>query len=495
MNSRRPVLSPPLWELGSLGLLIAGYLLIPVVFDDPGVDLLNIVGPLWLMGTLGSSALRMARRDANAIWTALFWFRISVSVYFAGGSLVPILADELTREYLLIFSYSTVHDILKVNLIVAVACFTVLTATKLVLGAGGIANHSGKAHQPDSDGKTLLAVGLLFLSVGVTIKYLFVVPYMFGVATAILPGSIQFFGDLTWVAIYLLTVWSREHRRRALPLIAGFVLFEMLVGILATTKFATLMTLILFLLAFLRPKVTLPRLLAVAGTLIVSYIVITPLVEAGRVQLRERYGELAGAGFSVSGAGAGFSERVEVLGNSLGLVGDLVQRDGASAGWVRISYAIPASFAIQQYDSGKPGHSLSNALAVFIPRALWPEKPVITQVAIDFNIAATGNQYSSSAPGVFADAYWNYGWLGVILAMTPLGVLFALLSRFALDTLRKENWLYMPIVLLGMQIGFQIDGFIVSNVLGGAVLVLAGYVCLKILETLMFTRKRLPVPH
>jgi hypothetical protein len=137
------------------------------------------------------------------------------------------------------------------------------------------------------------------------------------------------------------------------------------------------------------------------------------------------------------------------------------------------------------YDTGVPSPSLDLLLATFIPRFLWPDKPIITQIGVDFNFAATGSQTSSSAPGLFADAYWNFGWSGVALLMVPLGAIFGYISVFALNVLTLRRWIYFPLVFMGMKMGLRTDGFIVADIVGTVVLMIAGYAILTLLEHLL----------
>jgi hypothetical protein len=124
---------------------------------------------------------------------------------------------------------------------------------------------------------------------------------------------------------------------------------------------------------------------------------------------------------------------------------------------------------------------------------LWPEKPIITDIGSKFYGAATGNALDSAAsPGVFADCYWNFGWPGVILLMIPMGGILLLVSRYSLDVVRRELWLYFPVVLLGMRIGFRTDGFFVVDIIGGTVILVGLHLVLKFADRFVFPLLRQP---
>ena len=109
---------------------------------------------------------------------------------------------------------------------------------------------------------------------------------------------------------------------------------------------------------------------------------------------------------------------------------------------------------------------------MFVPRVLWPEKPIITKLSNEFNVAATGNPKSASGPGIFGEAYWNFGWSGLLIVI-PYAVILSVLSLYSLRMVRAARWFYFPMVMYAMQIGFRVDGFFVSNVVGPCALLVA----------------------
>jgi hypothetical protein len=228
----------PAWELIGLGLLAVVYLLGDAIFGTENTEIL-ILGPTLLTLVLSIGAFRMVSLEGAAVWTALFWFRVSVAIYFGAGSLVPLLASDGTRAYLEASYIFFNEEIWKVNLIVAVSCPIVFVASNLYLaiaGTKGSGPHVVGSAKGKNDGSRLLAAGVTFLIVGGTVKYLFTVPQMFGLTDFILPGSIGLIGNFTYAAIFFLTAWSYENNKNALPPVILLVLWELLIGVLALTK-------------------------------------------------------------------------------------------------------------------------------------------------------------------------------------------------------------------------------------------------------------------
>jgi uncharacterized membrane protein YczE len=66
--------------------------------------------------------------------------------------------------------------------------------------------------------------------------------------------------------------------------------------------------------------------------------------------------------------------------------------------------------------------------------------------------------------------------------LIPLGIIMQLWSTFSLNVMRMGRWIYFPFCLLGMKMGTGVDGFIVPGVMGTAVLALAVYLAVRVIE-------------
>jgi hypothetical protein len=305
---------------------------------------------------------------------------------------------------------------------------------------------------------------------------LVILPYQLGLIQETLAGFIGTLSAFTFVGLYLLSVWSFESAKHMLPVLLALLALDFTVGLLTFGKLEPMLLLIMFELGMLRRGLTLKRLAIAAPLIVVAYAAITPIVGHARQVLMKQHGSLAGP--------ASLSERLSIVSAYFTEDGPTTTTEDGLIDFslVRISYVNQATFAIRMYDTGVPSPSLDLILATFIPRFLWPDKPIITQIGVDFNFAATGSQTSSSAPGLFADAYWNFGWSGVALLMVPLGAILGYISIFALNVLRHRRWIYFPLVFMGMKMGFRTDGFLVADIVGTVVLMIAGYVILTLLE-------------
>jgi hypothetical protein len=171
------------------------------------------------------------------------------------------------------------------------------------------------------------------------------------------------------------------------------------------------------------------------------------------------------------GAGGGIEARGNVLIESLS---DASKNAGSAEyqPWARFCYVPSQNAALDFYDQGRGGDDFRLIPWLFVPRALAPDKPVITQSAYDFNTKITGFEGSSTGQGVFASGYYNGGWLGALVASVLCGWLLAQTSAIAQAIFQRRALLLLPIALLGVYMAFRIDGHFVADYMGAFVFIL-----------------------
>ena len=202
-------------------------------------------------------------------------------------------------------------------------------------------------------------------------------------------------------------------------------------------------------------NLTIPR-LATAGLLVwFAFGILQPLVAYAR---NEAFSNPANQGAEFS-----LSRNFEYLRSYF--VDSKAESDpeAVQGGLMRLSLVNVAAFTIAQYDHGLPGDSIRNVLYLFIPRVLWPEKPLLLS-GYELSTLATGGVGNSISAGYFAETYWNFGWIGLVLLMFPVGAFFNWTTRFAARALAREDWLYAPLLFfnlkLSIAIGDAYSGFI-----------------------------------
>jgi hypothetical protein len=469
------VVKPDALELFALVVIFVMELAAPTLFGEGALDVINIGGPLALMAVLLPSAWYMAQRNIAVLWTPLFWFRISTATYFGFGNLTPWLANEATRLYMSALYPFTPADGTKVNLIVVACVLCVLFAAYVFDAINRRKPQPIMKTVPFRRPDSLLGTGLAFLAVGSIYKYGLVLPMMFGWYDFVIPGVVTALAGCSYVGLFLLSAWAVTPGRRAWPIVAPIVLFELFTGLITFSKADVMLPLLMVCLGMLTRGATPRRTAILATTVIATVFFLQPLVAHGRAELIAHKGALGDAGLEERTAYVASYFDPNSRRNGDPMVNGMLSR---------ISYMNIDAYILNQYDNGAPGDSMRYALIAFIPRFLWPDKPITTSIATELSEVVTGQigNGNSLGTGWFVEAYWNYGWLGVPLTMIPIGVLLAALSRIAVNALRNEHLFSLPAVFLGLKIGARVDGAIATDVIGASVMLIAYFSMLYVIR-------------
>ena len=142
----------------------------------------------------------------------------------------------------------------------------------------------------------------------------------------------------------------------------------------------------------------------------------------------------------------------------------------------RFEVASIQGYLINEYNSHRPGNTLSNFWVTFIPRIVWPQKPIITNLGGELHMKYYNDPSqinSALAPTYSAEAYWNYGPLGVVLVSILLGLAIGWLTQYsflAVYGVRSEYFIIaFPVVIWTCFV----ESWIVSSYLGEFVIFVA----------------------
>lgn len=114
------------------------------------------------------------------------------------------------------------------------------------------------------------------------------------------------------------------------------------------------------------------------------------------------------------------------------------------------------------------GATLTTIFIAWIPREIWPEKPV-TNVDNTIGINVFGaTTYGSGGvpPGIFAELYWNFWIPGVVLGCFLLGVFLKIIYQTFVNNIENPN-IVLIYVINFMFIGLAFVGSSFSSVLIG----------------------------
>jgi hypothetical protein len=419
----------------------------------------NIAAPMALMAILGVSLYRMVTRSTLVIWAPVFWMKLTCLAYFGFGALVPHIANHETVEHIYVLHRFEQEANLKVNIAYALGLLTMNGMAFLLLQMPiGKQAHRARMALEGASSKTLL-FALLFLSVGMALRYGFAVPYNLGITDSVLAGSVNTLSKTYYTGIFLLIAYAISSRKAMAGCICVMlVIIEVCVSLASFAKTDLLMILIFSFLGLVSGRASRTALLAGMSVVLVSYFSFQPLVGYGRDVLSTRYGQIRGADVA---------ERWNIVIAYLGGDRSALLSEKQS-GLARLSYVNANAYVMERYDAGMPGNTLYAAMAVLVPRALWPDKPIISALGEELNFLVYNRYGSSLGIGYFSEAYWNFGWRGFIPFVAIAGIILSLFSRFSLRVMARGDWLLLPVVLIGVNMGIRTDGYLVPDILGPA---------------------------
>ena len=92
---------------------------------------------------------------------------------------------------------------------------------------------------------------------------------------------------------------------------------------------------------------------------------------------------------------------------------------------MRLNYASVQAIGMRLRDDAVGIDTLSNVWMMFVPRIIWPDKPIYASPGIQFYTLITGNEGTSVGISVFGDVYWQFGWMGIFIIIPMIALLYA----------------------------------------------------------------------
>jgi hypothetical protein len=204
------------------------------------------------------------------------------------------------------------------------------------------------------------------------------------------------------------------------------------------------------------------------GQLIVSFALMAvvfafaqDLVHYGRTAIAEKSGNIDHAGFG---------ERIEIVRRYFSeedRTEDWQIVEERQGWWTRLNFSGSQVFAMSLYDSGNIGSTLKDIWIRFVPRVLWPEKPIIRPLGADlYNLSVNREGTSNLGLSIYGDLYWQFGWAGVCMGSPVIGWLFAMMSWRSLRAIGDREFIMLPAVLVAMLTAAQgTNNFVLDGVI------------------------------
>ncbi len=466
-----------LWQFAAvLTLTFFGYLVAGPSQIESEWGVINFICPAVLCLAGLWTGYRIVASNPRTIWTPLPWFALTAGIYFGFGPLIYPFGSKTNIASMDSFWPVYPLDLWRTNLLNSVSLLITTLAflgmNKLLEIGYSIDLSAPRAAMGGDDPAKMAAV--VFLVVGLPLRYLLVLPFQFGQLSFVLPGSLYSLNSLTYLSLFML---SYLGAKRGGMWRAGFwmlLVTETVSNFLCFSKAQFCLVFVMVALGRYMARRNVKEFILAGVGIVCLYLVVGPLVSWGRDEIVRETGDSHKAPF-------GLRFNIALRGLELGSRGALDRDDTRQDWWGRLCYTNQQAAGMNLYDAGSRGDSFSIALYAWIPRFIWPEKPVAS-ASEDFTVLIKGKSGVGTATGptAFGEAYWNGGWLMVVLACGYIGVVFAWISRTSLLMLARSEWLLLPCAFLGVTMGMRMDAWFAGTFVIGFALFLVYYFLIRL---------------
>ena len=458
---------------------------------DASAESFNTLGPFYYIGILAMTAYGILRRLPEALWTPAFWLPVSMALFFGFGPLVEVFGNEATRLRLSRgFLAISETELAFANRLSFLFSWGVLAGFWLHCK---VFREAWRATLTEPEGMSRISFSpgemvCVFVIGGMLLKYLLILPSQWGVMSIIVPGALTSVSALLDVGFGLAAYLSiRGHRGIGLLLLLWPLHFGL--SALTFSKVALVMSMLFLVIGvyFGNRK----RWMLLLSLLLISFIysLSQPFVSYSRAVIHERTGTIWNAGYAerLDIAGSYFrSPGISSIGEHSGNVEDADIDDW----WLRLNYSNVQAIAKQLRESGQYINSYDQVWVLFIPRIIWPNKPVFISPGMVFYTFLTGNHGTALGLSVFGDLYWQLGWSG-FFATLFIGWLLACMTRRSVCILRRHDYLRMPLVLLPLLLSISgLTQFFVNGIIAVIPIYLAYMGLAYIADRILLSRSR-----
>ncbi|TNE48733.1 MAG: hypothetical protein EP343_15085 [Deltaproteobacteria bacterium] len=447
--------------------LIVGGSAVTVLWENPSYDWLNFVCLSVFCVACCLASASMVLRNFSTVWTPIPWMLLKVGVFFGFGPLYYFFAsDEELAVLDRIWSVGPM-ELWQTNVVTFVGVLALLVS---FLFFTSLMKSIREKEGQDQSETVFMArrLAILFLVMILPLRYLLILPHSFGLFKFVLPGIIMSLSVLIYIVLILVAYLSVHRGGKWRLLFWGLFFTELVVGFLSFSKTALLYVPMTSAIGFFLARRNIVSLMRWSVFLIVLYIGTKPLITHSRAVLRENNANRE----------ASFGQRVQIVqraNTDLDTGADGVRQTNLGW-WSRLNFAPFQAYAVHQYNEGNSHSTLHMIPYVFVPRIIWRDKPNITDVGADFTEELFGYRTSSTGLGTFGESYWNGGFGMLILVCFYIGLLYSLIAHFSMRFVLRKQWIFLPLVMMSIRMGVDIDGWVVPVFFGGVAIYIAYYV-------------------
>lgn len=460
------------------------------------LDWLNTLLPLWFIAVTSVLGYRMVRRVEGAIWTPLVWFPVQSALFYGFGPLVELFGNEFTQARLAGHYLSvTPEQLLSAHRLSVTGIFMVLAGLWLHLA---LRRRAWTSHDVQrAPAVRPLTLGIAFVVIGGLFRYAILNPASWNVIDLTVPGVLSSISQLVDLGFAILAFCALRGAGRARVLMLTLYPCHVLLSALFLSKMEIVIALLLpaigAYMAHRRIGRLFVNLLACAGIFVLSQ----DYVHFGRQVIHDETGTITDAGYGT---------RAAILADYVTLQGlDGARQGGAGTEkaeayqgwWTRLSFAGAQARVMELYDRGAANPQLGDAWVYFIPRAIWPDKPILHGPGLSLYRMLSGNAAGNSFLGlsIYGDLYWQYGWGGVVIGGLCVGWFLGILIAVSLGAVRRQEFIMIPFVLLVLKVGLlSPNKFILNGFIGPAPILAFYFLAIMLVIRLRHGGRRRAVP-
>ncbi len=437
------------------------------LFDQQFV---NTWFPLVLGGICLGVIFSFRRADlSQVVLMPITWFLLACTVYYGVGPLLYVYGNYVSLEMTHEFYYVSDLALWRTNLLNVISIASILFFFSI-----GMSSSLLKPFKSTGNEDTLKRAAHFFAGIGVIFSLL-----TYGLRMALgqdflMPGVFYNLAQCSLASLFLYSLlYARGLREIKVPLL-------LMTGFVGYMAFASLMkqnilqfVMMLFLGAFVvRPSIR--KLTIAACVVLITFPVLSMVTTYGRILL---WTDESANTATVS------LDRVIKAASDSDAIADIKEAEEGNQGTLRrISCTAAQSFAMDSYDAGTPGHSFNTALWAFVPRLIYPDKPVITLGSIFTELVRGEAIGGGTGAGFFGEAYWNLGWFGVMAMSVYVGMLLAAYTQFNSNMVSTGNYQFIPVALLMMMVGYRVDDWLVATTFNSIPLMIFLYIMVKLVS-------------
>lgn len=473
-----------------VNLLLLPLVVMTFALSSPSIELSdwsNRVLPIYLIGVLSWAAYRLARVVPAAIWSPAFWCLVSSAVFFGFGPLVEVYGSYATRTLLSTRNLAiTSTELFNANMLSFVSIFCLTSGfwlhTNLRARAWRAALQGGRPRQRVAVKPQTLAIA--FIVGGIIFVHGLLMPSQWGELDIVVPGVLTSISPIADVGFALAAYLAVRGSTRMWWVLVLLWPLHFGLSLLSFAKTPIMFALILPALGAYLGNRKIIGLAAAALVCVGVYTVAQDFVIHGRTEIAKSTGTIWAADHrerALISINYFSSDRDKANGSTL--------KEDEDWSWMRLNYSNVQAIGMRLREDGIFIDSLSNVWTLFVPRLIWPDKPIYIGPGVAFYTLLTGNTGTSLGMSVIGDVYWQFGWAGTLVIMPTIGWMFAMMSWRSIDAVQHQDFIRMPIVLLSILISASgPTNFLVNGIIAPIPIYIVFTLLIQIIEH--FLRKR-----